>query len=131
MLFSLTALYGAAWIIKGFSFGNDITVLIIAAFVFGAVNSFIKPIFKLITLPLNLVTFGVSSLLVNTALLYLTVQIVPGLTVAPFRFSGLDVESQYLNLALPPCDIPAMGTFFLTSVVISLFVVVLEAILGR
>lgn len=127
-LFSFIALLGAAKIIKGFSFGNDITVLVAAAFVFGMVNSFIKPLLRLVTLPLNLLTLGFSSLLANVALLYLTIRVVPGFTIAASHFPGLDFKSQYLSLALPSFDLPAAGTLLLTSAAISLIMVILKII---
>lgn len=128
LLFSLIALFGAARIIEGFSFGNDIAVLAAAAIVLGVVNSFLKPILKLVTLPLNLMTLGFSSLLVNVVLLHFTVQVVPGLLIEAFHFPGLDVGSSYANFTLPSLDIPAVGTLLLTSIIISIFMVVLGII---
>ncbi|NIN91396.1 phage holin family protein, partial [bacterium] len=52
-LFSIVALFGAAQLIEGFSFNNDLATLVMAAVVFGIVNSFLKPILKLVTLPFN------------------------------------------------------------------------------
>lgn len=129
-VFSLIALFGATRIIEGFSYGNDVPVLIFAAVTFGVINSFLKPILKLLTLPLNLITLGFSSLLVNASLLYLTTHIVPGLTIAGFYFSGLTVNLpfEYPDLTIPPLDIPFIGTLLLTSIAISLLTVVLGII---
>jgi len=129
-LFSLVALFGATQIIEGFSFGNDIAVLIFAAGVFGVVNSFLKPILKLIALPLNLITLGSFSFLINAALLYLTIQVVPDLLIEAFRFPGLEISLpfQYPDLVIHPFDIPAIGTLLLASIVISLFTAVLGII---
>lgn len=128
--FSLIALFGAAQIIGGFSFGNDVVVLIVAAVVFGGVNAFLKPILKLIALPFNLLTLGFSSLLVNVVLLYLTVQMAPGLSIKAFHFPGfeLSLPFQYPDLIIPPLNIPFIGTLLLTSVVISIFMIVLGII---
>ncbi len=130
LLFSLIALFGAAQIIDGFSFSNDIAVLGVAAVVLGVVNSFLRPVLKLITLPFNLITLGFSSLLVNAALLYLTIQVVPGLAVKAFHFPGLEIALpfQHASLAAPPLDIPTAGTLLLTSIVISAFMIVLGTI---
>lgn len=132
-LFSLVALFGAAQIIEGFSFGNDIAVLIFAAIVFGIANSILKPILKLITLPFNLITFGSFSFLINTVLLYLTIRVVPGLLIEAFRFPGMEISlpSQYPDLVIHPFDIPTIGTLLLTSIVISLFTVVLGIIFDQ
>lgn len=129
-LFSLVGLFGAAQLIEGFSFGNDIVVLVFAAVVFGVVNSFLKPVLKLISLPLNLITFGLSSFLINAALLYLTIQAVPGLLIEAFRFPGLEIAlpSQYPDIIIRPLEIPTIGTLLITSITISLFMVVLGII---
>lgn len=132
-LFSVIALFGTAQIIEGFSFGNDPTTLIVAAVVFGVVNSFLKPILKLITLPFNLMTFGLFSFLVNAALLYLTIQIVPGLSITAFHFPGLEIKFPfgYANLVIPSLDISTVGALLLTSIVISTFMLVLGIISDR
>lgn len=41
------------------------------ALLFGLVNTFIKPIIVLITLPINILTLGLFSIFINAALLYL------------------------------------------------------------
>lgn len=129
-LFSLIALFGAAKLIGGFSFSDDPAALILAAIILGAVNLFIKPLLKLVTLPLNLITLGSFSLLLNTALLYFIVQIVPGLLAEAFLFPGFEVSTRYLSLSVPSFAVPALGTVFLTSIVISFFLVSLRMIFG-
>jgi len=127
--FSLIALFGASRMVKGFSYGGDPAVLAIAALAFGIINSYLKPILKLVTLPLYFLTLGFSSFLINTGLLYLTIKIVPELTVVGFRIPGLAVETQYIKLAVPVLDIPAFGTLLLASMVISLLIVILGLVL--
>lgn len=129
-LFSLIAIFGAAKLIGGFSFSDDPAALILAAIILGAVNLFIKPLLKLVTLPLNLITLGSFSLLLNTALLYFIVQIVPGLLAEAFLFPGFEVSTRYLSLSVPSFAVPALGTVFLTSIVISFFLVSLRMIFG-
>lgn len=58
----------------------------LGALVLGVVNTFIRPIVKLLTLPINLLTLGLFSLVINTLMLYLVSWIVPGMdTVGIFR----------------------------------------------
>lgn len=130
-LFSLISLFGAAKLIEGFSFSNDPAALAFAAVVFGVANSIIKPVLKLITLPLNLVTLGGFSLLLNTILLYSVIQIVPGLSAEAFLFPGFEISTRYLSLSVPSFDLPVLGTVFLASVAISFFMVSLGALFGN
>ena len=126
-VFSLVAIFGTSQIITGFSYGNDVVVLVFSAFVFGVVNSYLRPILELITLPLNIVTLGLTSLLINVGLLFVTVRIVPGLYVGPFYFGGfqLDLPGSYPNISIPAGDVPVILTLWLTSLLISVFMIVL------
>jgi len=45
--------------------------LLILAAIFGVINAYLKPILKLLSLPLNVITFGLFGFVVNTALVLL------------------------------------------------------------
>ncbi len=53
---------------KGFSFTNT-TAVIGAAILLGLVNTFIRPILKILTFPLTLLTLGLSAIVLNVACL--------------------------------------------------------------
>lgn len=53
---------------KGFSFTNT-TAVIGAAILLGAVNTFIRPVLKILTFPLTLLTLGLSAIILNIACL--------------------------------------------------------------
>lgn len=55
------------------SFSGSIFNLLIVAVIFGLVNTLVRPIVKLLTLPINLVTLGLFTLVINTLMLILTV----------------------------------------------------------
>lgn len=57
---------------------------LVAAFVLGVVNTFIRPLLVLLTLPLTLVTFGIFLLVINGLLLWLVSAIVRGFQVNGF-----------------------------------------------
>ncbi len=58
--------------------------LIFAAAVFGVLNTLLKPLLRLITLPLALLTFGIAWFFVSLLMLVLTDDIVGGFTVNGF-----------------------------------------------
>lgn len=132
LLFNLVALFGAAQLIGGFSFGNDFTILIFSAVVFGMVSTFLKPILKAVTIPFNLLTLGLFSFLIDALLLYSTTRVVPGLTLSAFHFDGLQIgiPFRYSGISIPPMNVSTVGTLFLTSLIISVFVVTLGVIFG-
>jgi putative membrane protein len=49
------------------------------AIVLGIVNAVVKPIVKVLTLPISIVTLGIFSLLINLAMFYLAAAIIPGI----------------------------------------------------
>ncbi|MBN1537753.1 MAG: phage holin family protein [Anaerolineales bacterium] len=71
-LINAVALYAAVMIVPGINPQSGSWVSYIwLALVFGVVNAFLGPILKLLTCPLILLTLGVFTLVVNTALFYL------------------------------------------------------------
>lgn len=72
----------AAYIIPGI----EVTILgaFVLAVVLGVINVFLKPIIGLITLPINIVTLGLFSLIVNALFIMLAGMIVPGFVVSGF-----------------------------------------------
>jgi putative membrane protein len=57
---------------------------IIAAGIFGVVNAVIRPVVLLLTLPINLLTLGLFTLVVNAAMLMLVSVLVPGFVIESF-----------------------------------------------
>jgi putative membrane protein len=84
ILANAAAIWVAARIIPGFIFRGSNTDLLIAGAVLGIVNSFIRPIIKLITLPVILLTLGIFSVIINIAMLYLVANILPTLVIHGF-----------------------------------------------
>jgi putative membrane protein len=78
------ALAVAAWIFSGISVGGSAGTLILAAAVYGLLASFVKPVLKLLTLPLAIVTLGVAWFFVAMFILWLTDAIVGGLHIRGF-----------------------------------------------
>ncbi len=57
------------------------------ALVLGLVNTFIRPIVLLLTLPINILTLGLFTLVVNTLMILLVDRIVDGFSVASFGWA--------------------------------------------
>ncbi|HVX90577.1 MAG TPA: phage holin family protein [Candidatus Paceibacterota bacterium] len=62
---------------------------IVLAVVLGLINIFLKPIITILTLPINILTLGLFSLVVNALLILLAAMIVPGFAVAGFWWALL------------------------------------------
>ena len=58
--------------------------LVLAAAVFGILNTFLKPLARLLTLPLAILTLGIAWFFVSLLMLYLTQAIVSGFVIHGF-----------------------------------------------
>jgi putative membrane protein len=78
------ALAIAAWIFSGITVGGSAGTLILAALVYGILATFVKPVLKLVTFPLAIVTLGIAWFFVAMFILWLTDVIVGGLHIDGF-----------------------------------------------
>jgi putative membrane protein len=78
------ALAIAAWIFTGISVGGSFGTLIFAALIYGILATFVKPVLKLLTLPLAIVTLGIAWFFVAMFILWLTDEIVSGMHINGF-----------------------------------------------
>lgn len=104
-LIILVALILASQIIPGLVFEAGFTGYLYAAAVFMVINMVVVPLLKIMFLPLNLLTLGVFSWIVNVLALYLLTKIVPQLKLVPFEFlganiAGIIVPSMHLNVLM-------------------------------
>ncbi|HEU5244682.1 MAG TPA: phage holin family protein [Gaiellaceae bacterium] len=74
----------AAWIFSGITVGGSAGTLIVAALVYGILATFVKPVLKLLTLPLMIVTLGIAWFFVAMFILWLTDVIVSGFQIHGF-----------------------------------------------
>ncbi len=58
-----------AYIYPSISYGDDLQTLAVVAVILGLLNAFIKPLLKVLALPLTMMTLGLSGILINAALL--------------------------------------------------------------
>ena len=63
----------------------------LVAFVWSLITLVIRPVLKILTLPITILTLGLFSLILNTALFYAMTWVVPGFTVAGFWSAFLGV----------------------------------------
>ncbi len=76
----------SAYILPGVKVDGFLTAVIVAV-VLGVVNMFIKPILLLLTLPLNILTLGLFTFVINAFLVLLVSNIVPGFKVEGFLYA--------------------------------------------
>jgi putative membrane protein len=78
------ALFVAAWVLEGISYGDRWWSLLIAAAVFTIVNWLVKPILTLLSIPFIVVTLGLAYVLITVLMLYLTDWLVDDFEIETF-----------------------------------------------
>lgn len=63
---------------------RSFTIALLVAVVYGIVNAIIRPLLLLLTLPINILTLGLFTFVVNALMLLITARLVPGFTVIGF-----------------------------------------------
>lgn len=99
---NMAAVATAAWLLPGVAFASFLS-LFLATIVLGIINTLIRPVLHLITLPISIITLGLFSLVINAALVLLAAQIVPGFIIAGFWWAlafsvTLGLVSWFLHL---------------------------------
>ncbi len=117
-LANAAALGVAVWVVAGITLtgtdtGHKALSLIVVALVFGVVNWLVKPVVKLLSLPLRILTLGLFSLVVNALMMLLTSYLASRLSIG-FHVSGfvaaligsliVSVVAWVLHLILPDDD---------------------------
>lgn len=87
-----------AYLLPQVEFSGGFIQLVALAVVFGVVNGLIKPIVKLLTLPINLMTLGLLGVVINGVLLLLVAWAADtffsvGFTIGGFPGKGLSLDA--------------------------------------
>lgn len=116
-LFYLTALFIATHLFgSSFTIDSDIRSWLTAALILSLLNTLLKPILSLLFFPINALTLGVFSIVVNSVVFYLFLRLVPQVHITSWTFPGYS----YNELSVNAIRFPFFGTIVLLSMVVSL-----------
>ena len=87
LLVNAAALWVATRIVPGVTFDGGLPAFLGVAFVFGIINATLRPLTKILTFPLILLTLGIFALVVNGLMLWLTSSLSSSLGLG-FHVSG-------------------------------------------
>lgn len=112
---SVIAIYACSLLVSGLSFDNNIKTLLLAGAVFSLLNLILRPVLKLVMLPINFITLGTISWIIGVFMLYLTTYLVSGFTVSAFEFGGFSSN----GFRVPNASLNVFWTVTLCSFIIS------------
>ena len=97
---SATSLMITSALIKNFKVGGFLSAMFIALFV-GFANYFIKPFLLFLTLPLNIITLGLFTFVVNASMLRLCAAVLPNFEIESWGAAiAASIILAFINFAL-------------------------------
>jgi putative membrane protein len=115
LIFTTITLFIISRLFPQVSFAN-IGVLISTGIVLVLLTVFVKPFLKILFLPVNLITFGLFSWVINIIVIYLAVLLVPG-----FHIHAITIPSFTLGIFIfPPFHLSQFWSLFFVSFLVSL-----------
>ncbi len=88
LLIQTIAVYLAASLLPGIKVSGLFTAFVVAVLL-GVVNVFLKPLFLVLTLPINILTLGLFTFVINAILVLIVAWVVPGFSVNGFWWALL------------------------------------------
>ncbi len=113
---NLLSLYFVDIIFPGFSLPHTTNSLLSAAFVWLILNKIVKPIIKLLLLPINLITLGLFSWAISVITLLLLQYFVESININAFYFPGVS----YQGFTIPAFNINLLFSYLITAILLNL-----------
>jgi putative membrane protein len=101
VLINAAALWVAARFVPGIELTADVWQILLIALVFGLINAVLKPILKLLSLPVIILTLGLFAIIVNVILLAITAGLMDGFLPALLGSIVISIVSAILNAIIP------------------------------
>ncbi len=125
VLISLLSLKLTGFIIGSLTFEQSLRTLVMAALALTGFEYLLKPIAKILFLPINLLTLGTLRWVIDVIGLYLITIFVDGFKLTAYNFPGLNWQ----GLVIPPISFSLIPTYILTALVINLSITFISWIL--
>ena len=75
LIINAVALWLATRVIDGITFNGDWFTLVLVGLLFGLLNAIVRPVLKLLTLPLMILSLGLFTFVLNAFMLWLTARV--------------------------------------------------------
>jgi putative membrane protein len=118
ILFNAFAIFFISQILPGVKVYGGIPTYLFGGLALTFLLVFIKPVLNILALPLNLITMGFFSFIVNVIIFYLLTVLVVGISISAFTFPGYE----YAGFIIPKIYINTLFSFILVSFLQSIIV---------
>jgi len=103
ILVNALAIWAADWLLGGMGVSGGWKAYLVAGLVLGLLNAFVKPVLKILTFPVAILTLGLSGIILNGLMLSLAAYLLGSITFAglwPLALATLIVT--VINVLLEP-----------------------------
>ena len=118
IVFYAVALYLTSQIITGLTITGGIGTYIFGGIALTALFMVVKPVLSIVTLPLNIITLGLFSFLINAIILYLLTIFVPNISISAFTLKGFS----FAGFVVPSLGINNFFAFVIASILLTFIV---------
>lgn len=107
----LTYIFTGSFLISG-----GLVSFLIASLILTLLNLLLKPILKLLFFPVNVLTLGLFSLIINALVFYVFIRLSSSVSITEWTFPGISLN----GFSISPVKLNFMGSLFVESLSLSL-----------
>ena len=121
---SVFALWFTSSVFPGFRLSPGLTGLFISGCILSLLLVIIKPILSILFIPINFLTFGLASWIINVIVIYILTILSPVLHITPWTFPGI----QWGSLTLSSIYLSYASSLVVSTVIMTIFSNILDAL---
>lgn len=114
IIYSL-ALYVLSLLVGGVKIVGGLQTNIIGGFVLMLLQVVLRPVLNLLTLPFNIITMGLFSIITSSIILYLLTVLVPRIVIEAYTFPGITLA----GFVIPSVHLNSMATLLVSAMILS------------
>ena len=121
-LFNVFALWLCSQLLPALIIPQGWQTVLFAGFVLAMLMLIVQPVLKIIFIPINILTFGLLSWMINVIVIYLLTVFVPEIHIYPWLFPG----TSWAGFVIPPIQFSYFTALILSSLLITIITDVLH-----
>lgn len=114
IIINSACIWVAAQLLPGFQYNSNIYTLPTAGLVLAILDKTIKPLLKIVFLPINIITLGLFSWVISAVVVFLLSFLVNQITIKSFFYTGIN---QY-GFVIPSLQINKTAVVFISALII-------------
>lgn len=123
-LFNVFALWLTSQLTPGFVMPAGWQMMLFAGLILSLLMLIVKPILKILFIPINILTFGLLSWFINVIIIYLLTVFVPEIRVIPWVFNGI----AFAGFIIPSFHVSYLVSLIASTLSISAITTVLQSV---